>query len=82
LKTKPVWQTLVGKLKIILAAAHGAIQLASYRALAITSQKHVTKHFRIAKKYCAQWQLNLCAIFTGSTQHDNCAIATVNIIKT
>ena len=26
-----------------------------YRALAITSQKHVTKHFRMAKKYCAQW---------------------------
>ena len=47
-----------------------------YRALAITSWKHVTKHFRMAKKYCAQWQLNgswclthnLCAIFTGSTQ--------------
>jgi len=25
---------------------------------------------------------NLCAIFTGSTQHYYCAIATVNIIKT
>ena len=28
LKTKPFWQTLVGKLKINLAAVHGAIQLA------------------------------------------------------
>jgi len=64
--------------------------LISHTALAITSRKHVTKHFRVAKKYCAQWQLNgswcltynLCAIFTGSTQHDNCAIVTVNIIKT
>jgi len=28
-----------------------------YRAVAITSRKHVTKHFRVAKKYCAQWQL-------------------------
>ena len=61
-----------------------------YRALAITSWKHVTKHFRMAKKYCAQSQLNrswclthnLCAIFTGSTQRNNCAIATVNVIKT
>ena len=61
-----------------------------YRVLAITSRKHVTKHFHMAKKYCAQWQLNgswclthnLCAIFTGSTQRDNCAIVTVNIIKT
>jgi len=50
----------------------------------------MTKHFRMAKKYCTQWQLNgiwclthnLCAIFTGSTQHDNCAIATFNITKT
>ena len=57
--------------------------------LAITSRKNVTKHFRMAKKYCAQWQLNgswcltdnLCAIFTGSTQRDNCAIVAVNIIK-
>ena len=45
--------------------------------------KHVTKHFRVEKKYCAQQQLkgirclthNLCAIFIGFTQHDNCAIA-------
>jgi len=41
------------------------------------------------KKYCAQWQLkgsrclthDLCAIFVGFTQRDNCAIAIVNIIK-
>ena len=60
----------------------------NYRTLAITSRKHVIKHFRMAKKYCAQWQMNgswclthnLCAILTGSTQCDNCAIATVNII--
>ena len=59
------------------------------RAVAITSWKHVTKHFRVAKKYCAQWQLkgsrclthDLCAIFIGFTQRDNCAIAIVNIIK-
>ena len=50
--------------------------------------KQVTKHFREAKKYCAQWQLkgsrrlthNLCTIF-GFTQRDDCAIAIVNIIK-
>jgi len=29
-----------------------------YRALEITSRKHMTKHFRMAKKDCAQWQLN------------------------
>jgi len=60
-----------------------------YRAVVITSRKHVTKHFCVAKKYCAQWQLkgsrclahNLCAIFVGFTQRDNCTIATVNIIK-
>ena len=59
------------------------------RAVAITSRKHVTKHFCVAKKYCAQWQLkgsrclthDLCAIFIGFTQCDNCAIAIVNIIK-
>ena len=42
------------------------------------------------KKYCAQWQLkgsrclthDLCAIFIGFTQRDNCTIAIVNIIKT
>ena len=45
-----------------------------YRALAI----HVTKHLCMARKYCAQWQLNrsrclthdLCAVFTGFTQRD------------
>ena len=45
----------------------------------ITSRKHVTKHFRMAKKYCAQWQLkgnrclthDLCAIFVEFTQRDN-----------
>jgi len=60
-----------------------------YRAVAITSRKHVTKHFHVAKKYCAQWQLkgsrclthDLCSIFIGFTQRDNCAIAIVNIIK-
>ena len=60
---------------------HNALTV--YRALDITSRKHVTK-------YCAQWQLkgsrclthDLCAIFTGFTQRDNCAIAKVNIIKT
>ena len=49
----------------------------------------MTKHFHVTKKYCAQWQLNgsqclthdLCAIFIGSTQHNNCTIVTVNIIK-
>ena len=50
----------------------------------------MTKHFHImAKKYCAQWKLNgsqclthdLFAIFAGFTQHDNCTIETVNIIK-
>jgi len=63
--------------------------VAVYRAVAITSQKHVTKHFCVAKNYCAQWQLkgsrylthDLCAIFIGFTQRDNCAIAIVNIIK-
>jgi len=47
----------------------------------------MTKYFREAKKYCAQWQLkgnwglthNLYAIFIGFTQHNNCAIAIVNI---
>ena len=51
--------------------------------------KNVTKHFCVAKKYCAQWQLNwsrclthdLCAKFSGFTQHDNCAIVTVNLIS-
>ena len=60
-----------------------------YKAVAITSRKHVAKHFRVAKKYCAQWQLkgsrclthDLCTIFIGFTQRDNCAIAIVNIIK-
>ena len=41
------------------------------------------------KKYCAQWKLkgsqclthDLCAIFVGFTQRDNCAIAIVNTIK-
>ena len=41
------------------------------------------------KKYCAQWQRkgsrclthNLCAIFIGFNQRDNCAVAIVNIIK-
>ena len=41
------------------------------------------------KKYCAEWQLtgsrclthDLCAIFVGFTQRDNCAIAIVNIIE-
>jgi len=54
------------------------------------SRKFLTKHFHVAKKYCAQQQLNgsqclthdFCAIFTGFTQHENCAIATVNLIKT
>jgi len=63
--------------------------LHAYRAVAIMSRKQVTKYFRVAKKYCAQWQLkgsrclthNLCAIFIGFTQHDNCAIAIANIIK-
>ena len=45
--------------------------------------KHVTKHFRVAKKCCA-WQLkgtrDLCAIFIGFTQCDNFAIAIINII--
>jgi len=27
-----------------------------YRAVAITSRKHVTKHFCVAKKYSAQWR--------------------------
>ena len=52
--------------------------------------KNMAKHFRMAKIYCAQWQLNggqclthdLCAIYTGFTQCDNCTIATVYIIKT
>jgi len=60
-----------------------------YRAVAITSRKHMTKHFRVAKKYCAQWQLkgsrclthDLYAIFVGFTQYDNYAIAIVNILK-
>jgi len=68
----------------------GTSQSMNNRALAITSRKHVTKNFRMAKKYCPQWQLNgsqslthdLCAIFTGSTQRDNCAIVIVNIIET
>ena len=28
-----------------------------YRVVVIMSQKHMTKHFGVAKKYCAQWQL-------------------------
>ena len=60
-----------------------------YRAVAITLRKRMTKHFHVAKKYCAQWQLkwsqcqthDLCAIFIGFTQRDNCDIAIVNIIK-
>jgi len=42
----------------------------------------VTKHFFVAKKYCAQWQLkgsrcltpNVCTIFIGFTQRDNCTM--------
>ena len=53
------------------------------------SKTWLSQHFRMAKMYCAQWQLNgsqclthgLCAIFTGFTQCDNCTIATVNIIQ-
>jgi len=48
----------------------------------------VTKHLCVAKKDCAQQQLNgswflthdLCAVFTGFTQDDNCAVVPVNII--
>ena len=55
----------------------------------ITSQNHMTKHFCVAEKYCAQLLLNgshclthdLGAIFIGFTQCDNCAIVIVNIIK-
>ena len=71
-----------------LAECHSS-QSVFYRAVAITSRKHVTKHFVWQKKYCAQWQLkgsrclthDLCAIFVGFTQRDNCTIAIVNIIK-
>jgi len=49
-----------------------------YRALAITSWKHVTKHFRMAKKYCAQWQLNGSRCLT----HDLCALDLHSTITT
>jgi len=28
-------------------------ELSAYRAVVVTSQKHVTKHFHTAKKHCA-----------------------------
>ena len=58
-----------------------------YRALAITSRKHKTKHFHMAKKYCAQWQLdgsrclthNLSAYIHWIYTVQYCTIATVNL---
>jgi len=32
------------------------LKLSAYRAVAVTSRKHVTKHFSVAKRHCAQWQ--------------------------
>ena len=79
----PLTESCCGKYNLVLMVCK------RYRAVAIMSRKHVTRHFRVAKKYCAQWQLkgsrclthNLCAIFIGFTRHDNCTIAIVNIIK-
>ena len=60
-----------------------------YRAVATMSQKHVTKHFRVAKRTCVQWQLSgsCCdthAIVGRSVEfilRDNYATAIVHILK-
>jgi len=36
------------------------LKLGSYRAVAITSRKHVTKHFRVARKYISVWPHHCC----------------------
>ena len=58
------------------------------RAVAITSQNHMTEYFRMAKEHGVQWQLNgnyclTCIpgrVAARSNRHGNCATATVDTV--